>query len=64
MVDTGLSLYDPAEIRLLASFLYLEEGTLREEYLHRGVYHDMVRMSLLEREWLSRGARGEAARSS
>jgi len=28
------------------------EGILREEYLHRGVYHDMVRMSLLEREWL------------
>ena len=36
------------------------EGILREEYLHRGVYHDMVRMSLLEREWLSPSPR-EAA---
>jgi RimJ/RimL family protein N-acetyltransferase len=30
---------------------FVEEGVLREEYLHEGVYHDMVRMSLLEREW-------------
>jgi RimJ/RimL family protein N-acetyltransferase len=35
---------------------FVEEGVLREEYLHRGVYHDMVRMSLLEREWVARGS--------
>ena len=34
---------------------FIEEGTLREEYLHAGVYHDMVRMSLLEREWRTQG---------
>jgi len=27
------------------------EGTLREEYFHRDGWHDMVRMSLLDREW-------------
>jgi RimJ/RimL family protein N-acetyltransferase len=30
---------------------FVEEGTLREEYLHRGQWHDMIRMSLLDREW-------------
>jgi RimJ/RimL family protein N-acetyltransferase len=30
---------------------FVEEGVLREEYHHRGAWHDMVRMSLLEREW-------------
>lgn len=28
-----------------------EEGVLREEYFHEGGWHDMVRMSLLDREW-------------
>lgn len=37
---------------------FVEEGTLREEYLHKGEYHDMVRMSLLEREWLAPAAPG------
>ena len=30
---------------------FVEEGVLREEYFHRGTWHDMVRMSLLAREW-------------
>lgn len=30
---------------------FVEEGTLREEYFHRGAWHDMLRMSLLDREW-------------
>jgi RimJ/RimL family protein N-acetyltransferase len=31
---------------------FVEEGTLREEYFHEGTWHDMVRMSLLAREWI------------
>lgn len=27
------------------------EGVLREEYFHEGGWHDMVRMSILRREW-------------
>jgi RimJ/RimL family protein N-acetyltransferase len=30
---------------------FVEEGVLREEYRHKEGWHDMVRMSLLEREW-------------
>ena len=30
---------------------FVEEGVLREEYFHDGGWHDMVRLSLLEREW-------------
>ncbi len=30
---------------------FVEEGVLREEYFHEGRWHDMVRMSLLAREW-------------
>ncbi|MBI3726101.1 GNAT family N-acetyltransferase [bacterium] len=30
---------------------FVEEGVLREEYFLRAAWHDMVRMSLLDREW-------------
>lgn len=30
---------------------FVDEGTLREEYFHEGQWHDMVRMSVLAREW-------------
>lgn len=30
---------------------FRQEGLLREEYFHEGAWHDMVRMSLLAREW-------------
>jgi RimJ/RimL family protein N-acetyltransferase len=30
---------------------FREEGVLREEYFHEGGWHDMVRMSMLDREW-------------
>lgn len=30
---------------------FREEGVLREEYFHDGRWHDMVRMSVLAREW-------------
>ena len=30
---------------------FVDEGVLREEYFHDGAWHDMVRMSLLAREW-------------
>jgi RimJ/RimL family protein N-acetyltransferase len=30
---------------------FLDEGVLREEYFHRGGWRDMVRMSILDREW-------------
>jgi len=30
---------------------FVEEGILREEYFHKDHYHDMVRLSLLRREW-------------
>jgi RimJ/RimL family protein N-acetyltransferase len=35
---------------------FAEEGILREEYFHEGGWHDMVRMSLLAREWRAQGA--------
>lgn len=37
--------------RTYARLGFVEEGTLREEYFHEGGWHDMVRMSLLAREW-------------
>ncbi len=30
---------------------FLEEGLLREEYFHEDGWHNMLRMSLLAREW-------------
>ena len=30
---------------------FIEEGVLREEYFHKDTWHDMVRMSILAREW-------------
>jgi RimJ/RimL family protein N-acetyltransferase len=30
---------------------FVEEGILREEYFHEDGWHDMVRMSMLAREW-------------
>jgi RimJ/RimL family protein N-acetyltransferase len=30
---------------------FVHEGRLREEYFHEGDWHDMLRMSLLAREW-------------
>jgi RimJ/RimL family protein N-acetyltransferase len=30
---------------------FVEEGVLRDEYFHEGGWHDMVRMSILDREW-------------
>ena len=35
---------------------FVQEGVLREEYFHDGGWHDMVRLSLLAREWPTRGA--------
>ncbi len=37
--------------RRYASMGFLQEGVLREEYLLRGEYHDLVRMAVLKREW-------------
>jgi RimJ/RimL family protein N-acetyltransferase len=37
--------------RTYARIGFAEEGVLREEYFHDGTWHDMVRMSLLAREW-------------
>jgi RimJ/RimL family protein N-acetyltransferase len=37
--------------RLLLRLGFVVEGTLREEYFHRERWHDMVRFSLLAREW-------------
>lgn len=42
---------DNARMRHLARKLgFVEEGVLRDEYFHRGTFHDMVRHSLLEHE--------------
>lgn len=32
---------------------FVSEGVLREEYFHHGAWHDMQRMSILQREWHS-----------
>jgi RimJ/RimL family protein N-acetyltransferase len=37
--------------RTYARLGFVEEGILREEYFHAGEWHDMLRMSLLAREW-------------
>jgi RimJ/RimL family protein N-acetyltransferase len=37
---------------------FVEEGVLREEYFHDGQWHDMVRLSLLQREWDARATAG------
>lgn len=36
---------------ILGSLGFVEEGRLREEYFHEGAFHDMVRSSLLDREF-------------
>lgn len=42
--------------RTYARIGFVEEGTLREEYFHDGGWHDMLRMSLLAREWTATAA--------
>jgi RimJ/RimL family protein N-acetyltransferase len=37
--------------RTYARLGFVEEGVLREEYFHQQNWHDMLRMSLLDREW-------------
>lgn len=37
--------------RIYGRLGFVEEGVLREEYFHQGAWHDMVRMSVLAREW-------------
>ena len=37
--------------RIYTKMGFLEEGILREEYWHQGGWFDMVRMSMLDREW-------------
>ncbi|MBI3334269.1 GNAT family N-acetyltransferase [Candidatus Pacearchaeota archaeon] len=32
---------------------FIREGTMRQEYYHRGEFHDMIRMSLLQEEYRS-----------
>lgn len=39
---------------IAAGLGFVVEGTLREEYFHDGAHHDMVRSSLLAREWAAR----------
>jgi RimJ/RimL family protein N-acetyltransferase len=31
---------------------FVDEGVLREEYYHQDAWHDMVRMGMLDREWV------------
>ncbi len=33
---------------------FVSEGTLREEYFHQAAWHDMHRLSMLQREWQGR----------
>ena len=37
--------------RTYARLGFVEEGVLREEYFHEGGWHDMLRMSMLARDW-------------
>ncbi len=37
--------------RIYGKLGFVEEGILRDEYFHEDGWHDMVRMSLLDREW-------------
>ena len=47
---------DNARMRHIADKLgFRQEGVLRDEYFHRGTWHDMVRHALLEHEWRARG---------
>lgn len=43
---------------------FVEEGVLREEYFHDGTWHDMVRMSVLSREWTAARSSATPATSS
>jgi len=38
-------------LRVYTRIGFVTEGTLREEYFHEGAWHNMVRMSMLDREW-------------
>lgn len=37
--------------RIYGRLGFVEEGLLREEYFHEGTWRDMVRMSMLAKEW-------------
>ena len=50
--------------RTYARLGFVEEGVLREEYFHQGGWRDMVRMSLLAREWAAAGASSAASSSA
>jgi RimJ/RimL family protein N-acetyltransferase len=39
--------------RIYGRIGFVEEGVLREEYFHQDGWYDMVRMSMLAREWTS-----------
>jgi RimJ/RimL family protein N-acetyltransferase len=40
---------------------FQEEGVLRDEYFHKGVFHNMIRMSILENEYRAKSDSLESA---
>lgn len=44
-------------LHINAKLGFVREGVLREEYFHEGEWHNMVRMSVLSREWKAARAR-------
>ncbi len=46
--------------RIYGKLGFVEEGVLREEYFHQDRWFDMIRMSMLAREWTALRASGAA----
>lgn len=51
-IEADASIHNAASINLMKSLGFVQEGVQREQYYEDGVYHDLVLLSLLKRDWL------------
>jgi ribosomal-protein-alanine N-acetyltransferase len=50
-IEADASIHNSASINLMKSMGFVQEGLQREQYYEDGVYHDLVLLSLLRRDW-------------
>jgi [ribosomal protein S5]-alanine N-acetyltransferase len=51
-IEADASIHNSASINLMKSLGFVQEGVQREQYYEDGVYHDLVLLSLLRRDWI------------
>lgn len=50
-IEADVSVYNDKSLALLKRLLFVVEGVEREQYYEDGKYHDLVKLSLLKRDW-------------